>query len=81
MATIADLQTAFDALSTQAQANVDAETAASTLLGQLGALLAANANDPVAIQAIADGMTNKSGALKSSADSLAAAIVANTPAA
>jgi hypothetical protein len=81
MATVAELQTAFDALAAQATANVDAETAAATLLGKLGELIRNNVNDPVALQAIADGMSNKSGALKSSADSLAAAVVANTPAA
>lgn len=79
--TITELQTAFDALAAQAQANVDAETAAATMLNTLGDLLRKNANDPAAIQAIADGMSNKSGALKSSADTLASAVVANTPAA
>ncbi len=79
MATLADLQTAVDALTAQATANTDAETAASNLIASLGALLAASKNDPVAIQAIADAMQNTTGSLKSSADSLAAAIVAGTP--
>lgn len=81
MATVAELQTAFDALTAQVTANTDTEASAAQLLGQLGDLLRANATDPVAIGAIADGLTNTSGALKSSADSLAAAVVANTPAA
>jgi hypothetical protein len=81
MATVAELQTAFDALAAQARANSDAEAAASGLIQRLGALVAANKNDPVALQAIADGMMNTSGSLKQSADSLAADIVNGTPAA
>jgi len=81
MATVADVQIAFDALEAQATANTDAENAASTLIAQLGAIIEANKNDPVVLQAIADGMTNRTGVLKNSADSLAAAIVAGTPAA
>lgn len=81
MATVAELQASLDALVVQVTANTDVEASAVALLSQLSALLAANASDPVAIQQIADGLSNQAGALKTSADSLAAAIVANTPAA
>lgn len=78
--TIAELQTKFNDLQSQAQANTDAEAAAVSLIATLGALIIANQNDPVAIAAIGEAMTNTTGALKNSADSLAAAIVAGTPA-
>lgn len=47
---------------------------AVTLLGQLSAQLSAVANDPVAVQALADQINTES-------QTLAAAVVANTPAA
>ena len=62
------------ALTAQITANTDAEASAVTLLNQLSALISAAANDPVAVAALATQ-------LKTSADTLAAAIVANTPAA
>ena len=64
----------MDALATQAKANEDAEASAVTLLNSLSAQVAATAGDKAAsLQLAAD--------LKSSADTLGAAIVANTPAA
>lgn len=64
----------LDDLEVEAKANTDAEEAAVTLLGQLHDLLVAAQNDPVRLQAVIDG-------LGKSKDDLAAAIVANTPAA
>lgn len=64
----------LDALKLQVQANTSAEASAVTLLNGLSAQLAAIATDPVAVAALA-------AQLKTSADSLSAAIVANTPAA
>lgn len=79
--TIPELQAAFDAEEAQAQANEDAEASAVTLIGNLGALIVANAGNQAIITAIGEGMQNRTGALKNSADTLAAAIVAGTPAA
>jgi len=82
MATVADVQAAVDALVAQVTTNTDAEASAVVVLGQLGALVAANKNDPVALQNIADALQNRgTGPLKTSGDALAAAIVASTPAA
>lgn len=81
MADLTTLQAALDAYTAQATATKDAEDAAEALISQLGALIAQNATDPAAIQAIADAMTNNTGTLTSSAAALAAAIVAGTPAA
>jgi hypothetical protein len=64
----------LDTLTAQVKANTDVESSAVTLLNGLSAQLAAVANDPVAVKSLADS-------LKTSADSLAAAVVANTPAA
>jgi hypothetical protein len=75
------LQDKFDALVTQATANTDAESAAVTLIGQLGVIVVAAAGDKAVTIAIGEAMQNKTGELKSSADALAAAIVAGTPAA
>jgi hypothetical protein len=62
------------ALTTQVQANTDAEAGAVVLLENISALLRANANDPAAINDLATK-------LETSRASLAAAVVANTPAA
>jgi hypothetical protein len=62
------------ALTQQVAANTDAEASAITLLGNLSTMIASLKNDPAAIQALADQ-------LKASQTALAAAIVANTPAA
>jgi hypothetical protein len=62
------------ALAAQVKTNTDAEASAVTLLATLSADIAAIKNDPVAIQALSDQ-------LKASAATLAAAVVANTPAA
>lgn len=63
----------LDALTLQVQANADAEASAILLIQGLAAQIAAAANDPAAITALAT-------TLKTSADALGAAIVANTPA-
>jgi len=60
-------------LTAQVAANTDAEQSAITLLNGLSALLKAAGTDPAKLQALQDS-------LKSGADSLAAAIVENTPA-
>jgi cytolysin (calcineurin-like family phosphatase) len=78
---IAALQSQVDSLTATVQASTTVEASAATLLNSLGALLQEHANDPAAIQAIADGLTNDAGALTSSAASLTAAVTANTPAA
>lgn len=64
----------LDALTAQVTANTDAEASAITLLNNLHALLLAAGTDPTKLAALA-------GTLKGSGDALAAAIVANTPAA
>ena len=61
-------------LTTQVKANTDAEASAILLLQGLSAQIEALKNDPVALQALADE-------LKVSQEALAAAIIANTPAA
>jgi hypothetical protein len=67
---MADLTT----LTAQVKANTDVEASAVTLIQGIAAQLAAAKTDPVAIQALSDQ-------LKTSADALAAAVTANTPAA
>jgi hypothetical protein len=64
----------LDALTLQVQANTDAEQSAIVLLKGLADQIAAAKTDPVALQALSD-------TLKASADNLAEAVVANTPAA
>lgn len=64
----------LDALEAQAKANTDAENAAVVLLGQLHDLLVNAQSDPAQLQSVIDQL----GASKAA---LAAAIVANTPAA
>jgi hypothetical protein len=72
---IGDMAMTLKELEVQVQANTDAEASAITLLEGLSALLAAAiaTGDPAEVQAVADK-------LKASADALAAAVVANTPA-
>jgi hypothetical protein len=67
------LDDAFTGLTTQVTANTDAEASAITLLKQLADLIQANATSPAQVTALA-------AKLKSSADALGAAIIANTPA-
>ena len=62
------------ALTSQVQQNTEVEASAIVLLNGLSAQIAQLKNDPVALQALADQ-------LKTSSDSLASAITANTPAA
>ena len=64
----------LDALTAEVTANTDAEASAVILLGQLHDLLVAAGTDPAKLQALTDQ-------LSTSKDALAAAIVANTPAA
>lgn len=64
----------LDALTVQVEANEDLEQSAIVLIQGIAAQLAAIKDDPVKIQALADS-------LKVSADKLAEAITANTPAA
>jgi len=64
----------LDALTAQVQANTDAEQSAITLLTNLHAMLEAAGTDPAKLSALKD-------TLKNSSDALAAAVVANTPAA
>lgn len=63
----------LDALTVQVQENTDVEASAVVLLQGLAAQIADLKADPVALQALADS-------LNVSADNLAAAVVANTPA-
>ena len=64
----------MDALTTQVQKNTDTEQSAITLLNGLHQMILDAGTDPAKLQALA-------GSLKTSADALAAAIVANTPSA
>jgi hypothetical protein len=63
----------LDALTAQVQANTEVEASAVTLIQGLAAQIAANTTDPAALTALSEQ-------LKTSADALAAAITANTPA-
>ncbi len=65
---------ALDDLTTQVAANTTVEQSAVTLIQGIAAQLAASATDATKVAAL-------SAQLKASADSLSAAIVANTPAA
>ena len=64
----------LDVLTAQVTVNTDVEASAIQLLNNLSGLLVTVKNDPVAVQALADQ-------LKTSGTALAAAVVANTPAA
>lgn len=64
----------LDALTVQVKANTDVEASAVVLLKGLAAQIETAKTDPVALQALSDS-------LKLSADDLAAAVIANTPAA
>lgn len=64
----------LDDLTAQVAANTQVEQSAVTLIQGIAAQLAAAGTDPVKLQALHDQ-------LKSSADALAAAVAANTPAA
>ena len=68
------MATSLDALIVQIERTTAVEASAVALIQDLAARLSAIATDPVAVQALADQ-------LKTSADALAAAIAANTPAA
>ena len=63
----------LSALTVEVQNNTSVDASAIMLLNGLSAQLAQIANDPVAVQALADE-------LSSSSTALAAAVVANTPA-
>ena len=68
------MATDLTALTAQVKANEDVEASAVLLIQGLAAQITAAGTDPVALKALSDGM-------KTSADALAAAIAANTPAA
>ncbi len=61
-------------ITAKVQKTTDIEQSAVVLLGQLAELIRANATNPAELQALADQ-------LDTNADALAAAVVANTPAA
>lgn len=69
---MAAIDDAITNLTTQVQANTDAEASAVHLIQQLATLIGASATDPAAVTALAQK-------LKDSADALAAAVTANTP--
>lgn len=69
---MATLDTAIANLTTQVNNEITVEQSAITLIQGLAAQLIANANDPAAVQALADK-------IQASATSLAAAVSANTP--
>lgn len=69
-----DLEQAFANLEAEASRNTELDSAASNLFTQLADQIEQAKGDPARVQAIAD-------ALRNSNDALAAAIVANTPAA
>lgn len=66
------MATELDAITAQVTANTDAEASAVLLLTNLSETIAKLKGDPVALQALSDK-------LKTSAESLATAILANTP--
>lgn len=68
------MATDLTALAAQVQANTNAKASAIIVLNRLAADFAACKNNPAEIQALSDQ-------LKASSDALAAAVVANTPAA
>lgn len=68
------IMSALDDLKAQVQATTDVAASAVTLIHGLADQLAASKDDPAKIAALA-------ATLKSSSDALAAAVVANTPAA
>lgn len=70
----AKMATDLTALTAAVTRDTEVSTSAITLLNHLSELLAASATDPAAIQSIAESLT-------ANADALAAAVVANTPAA
>lgn len=67
-----ELMSALDDLTTQVAANTSVEQSAITLIQGIAAQLAAAGQDPIKLAAL-------TGSLKTSADSLAAAVAANTP--
>jgi hypothetical protein len=79
--TLAELQVKVDEMETSVAANETVDGSAEILLDQLSALLIANQNDPAAIAAIAESITNKKGRLDMSNDRLTTAVTRNTPAA
>lgn len=69
---MADIKTEMANLTAQVKANTDAEASAIVLIEGIAAALKNAANDPAAVAALA-------AQLKTSADALGAAVVANTP--
>jgi hypothetical protein len=72
-AKMSEIEDALGELETQATANTNAEAAAVGLIQQLADMIHASAGDPARVRALASN-------LKTSADTLGAAIVAGTPA-
>jgi len=70
---MAAMDDAIAALTMQVSANTDAEQSAVALIQNLATLIQQNASDPAAINDLA-------AKLKASADALAGAVMANTPA-
>lgn len=90
MATLADIQANLDQVKATAQRTEDAEVAAVGLLTSIVATnkdlsdkldAALKSNDPAALEAINQELKDTNAALAEKTDALAAAIVANTPAA
>jgi hypothetical protein len=81
MINISELQVLVAEVTAEVAETATVEASAVTLLNTLGQFFVDHANDPAAIEAMGVAMTNAKGALDSSANSLAAAITANTPAA
>jgi FlaG/FlaF family flagellin (archaellin) len=89
-ATLKDIQTKMAALQASVAANTTVDTSILTLIQGFKAQLTdlstqlqaaiANGNDPVAIQAVADGMDSLNTALEANTTGLQAAVTANTPA-
>ena len=80
----ADLKSITDALDTleaTVATDTDVKNSASTLLAGLSALLAANADDPAAVRAIAARLAKAKADVATSNAALTAAIIASTPAA
>lgn len=78
--TLAELKAEMEALSAEVTRNTEVDASAVLLLGRLGQIIVANAANPQLIAEIGTALTNNKGAIATSSDSLAAAIVAGTPA-
>jgi uncharacterized protein (DUF3084 family) len=75
------LSNAFADLETKVTASTSVKASAALTLNTLGELYRQNADNPAAIRAISDAISNRAGEIDMSSNELAAAIAANTPAA